>query len=101
MNDVISKISVSAEQSQRAIASLTQILADGNTTAASVEKISDATNNQTSALEQVRQSIRELSQSIQGITSMAEESAASAEELQSQMRLLNQMVDTFEIRKDV
>jgi methyl-accepting chemotaxis protein len=51
MNDVISKISVSAEQSQRAIASLTQILADGNTTAASVEKISDATNNQTSALE--------------------------------------------------
>jgi methyl-accepting chemotaxis protein len=101
MNDVISKISVSAEQSQRAIVSLGQILADGNTTAASVEKISDATNNQTSALEQVRQSIRELSQSIQGITSMAEESAASAEELQSQMRLLNQMVDTFEIRKDI
>jgi hypothetical protein len=32
---------------------------------------------------------------------MAEESAASAEELQSQMRLLNQMVDTFEIRKDI
>lgn len=101
VGDVISKISASAEQSQRAIDSLGPILADGNTTAASVERISEATNSQTAALEQVRQSIRELSQSIQGITSMAEESAASAEELQSQMRLLNQMVDSFEIRKDI
>ena len=101
LGDMIAKISTSAEQSQRAIGSLETILADGNTTAASVEKISDASNDQTAALEQVRQSIRELSQSIQGITSTAEESAASAEELQSQMKLLNQMVDSFEIRKRV
>ena len=99
LGDMIAKISTSAEQSQRAIGSLETILADGNTTAVSVEKISTASNDQSIALEQVRQSIRELSQSIQGITSTAEESAASAEELQSQMKLLNQMVDSFEIRK--
>ena len=96
LGDMISKISTSAEQSQRAIGS---ILADGNTTAAGVEKISDASADQSAALEQVRQSIRDRSQSIQGITSTAEESAASAEELQNQMKLLNQMVDSFEIRK--
>lgn len=99
LGDMIAKIATSAEQSQRAIGSLETILADGNTTAVSVEKISAASNNQSAALEQVRQSIRELSQSIQGITSTAEETAASAEELQSQMKLLNQMVDSFEIRK--
>ena len=101
LGDMITKISTSAEQSQRAISSLEIILADGNTTAASVEKISNASYDQSTALEQVRQSIRELSQSIQGITSTAEESAASAEELQSQMKLLNQMVDSFEIRKRI
>ena len=99
LGDMIAKISTSAEQSQRAIGSLETILADGNTTAASVEKISGASNDQAAALDQVRTSIRELSQNIQGITSMAEESAASAEELQNQMKLLNQMVDSFEIRQ--
>lgn len=101
LGDMITKISTSSEQSQRAIGSLESILADGNTTATSVEKISSASNDQKAALEQVRQSIRELSQSIQGITSTAEESAASAEELQGQMKLLNEMVDSFEIRKTI
>ena len=99
LSDMITKVSSVADQSQRAIGSLETIMSDGNITTASVEKISSASNDQKEAIEQIRKSIRELSQSIQGITSMAEESATSAEELQSQMKLLNQMVDSFDIRR--
>ncbi|MDO4536730.1 MAG: HAMP domain-containing methyl-accepting chemotaxis protein [Coriobacteriales bacterium] len=99
LGDMVARISTTTDMSQHAIGSLDAILADGNTTNVNVDKISNATKNQAVAIEQVRHSIGELSENIKSISSTAEETAASAEELQGQMKLLNAMVDSFDTGK--
>ncbi len=100
LNNMIEKILSSADSAAKAIGSLAVIREESKQTADFVDKITRASNDQATAIAQVRQSMNEITENIQSISSTAEESAASAEELLSQMKMLNDMVDSFELRKD-
>lgn len=100
LNNMIEKILSSADSAAKAIGSLKVIREESKQTADFVDKITRASNDQATAIAQVRQSMNEITENIQSISSTAEESAASAEELLSQMKMLNDMVDSFELRKD-
>lgn len=100
LGNMIEKIEKSADYSSRAIDSLQTIKEESKQTADLIDKITRASNDQATSITQVRQSMNEISNSIQSISTTAEESAASAEELIGQMKLLNKMVDSFEFRKN-
>lgn len=64
--------------------------------AARVQTISQASAEQATAVVQLRQSIEQISTVVQENSANAEESAASSEELTSQMQLLKKLVGSFE-----
>ena len=61
--------------------------------------ISVASNDQASAVVQLRESIGQISSVVQENSATAEESAASSEELSGQMRMLKALVESFEFDK--
>lgn len=100
INKTIEMINISTEKSETAAANLQAISKAGRETAASVDKISEASNNQATSIAQIRQSINLISDVNQENSATAEESAASSEEVMGQMKMLKQLVDSFEYAKE-
>lgn len=61
-----------------------------------VEHISRASNEQATSVVQLRESIDQIADVVQENSATAEESAAASEELTEQMKMLKQLVDSFE-----
>lgn len=100
INRTVEMINISTEKSETAAANLQDISKAGRETAASVDKISEASNNQATSIAQIRQSINMISDVNQANSATAEESAASSEEVMGQMKMLKQLVDSFEYAKE-
>ena len=92
-------INSSAEKSATAAAQLEAISKNGRLAAGNIDKISQASNNQATSIAQIRQSINMINDAVQENSATAEESAASSEELMGQMKMLKQLVDSFEYTK--
>ena len=95
----IEMINSSAEKSATAAAQLEAISKNGRLAAGNIDKISQASNNQATSIAQIRQSINMINDAVQENSATAEESAASSEELMGQMKMLKQLVDSFEYTK--
>ena len=61
-----------------------------------IQAISRASNEQATAVVQLRESIEQISGVVQENSATAEESAASSEELTGQMQMLKKLVSSFE-----
>ena len=75
---------------------LLTVVSDARNAAERVRAISIASNDQASAVVQLRESIEQISSVVQENSATAEESAASSEELTGQMQMLKRLVDSFE-----
>lgn len=95
----IEMINSSAEKSSTAASQLEVISKTGRLAANNIDKISQASNNQATSIAQIRQSINMINDAVQENSATAEESAASSEELMGQMKMLKQLVDSFEYTK--
>ncbi len=76
---------------------LEQIVSAANKVAATVADISSATAEQANGIEEMSQSVAHMDEMTQQNSALAEESAASANELLSQIRRLHQLVARFKI----
>ena len=65
-----------------------------------VQKISQATGEQSTSIQEVTQGIDQISSVVQTNSATAEESAAASEELSSQAALLKNLVGRFKLRSD-
>lgn len=61
-----------------------------------IDKISEASNNQASSIDQVTKGISQISAVVQTNSATAEESAAASEELSSQSKILKSMISQFQ-----
>ena len=65
-----------------------------------IEKISSASDDQARSVEQVHQSITQISDVVQLNSATAEESAAASEELSAQALLLKELIGSFRLRNE-
>jgi len=80
--------------------SLRKVVADSEAILEAVSNISNATDEQATAVAQVTQGIDQISSVVQTNSATAEESAAASEELSSQATLLKELVGHFTLRKE-
>lgn len=66
-----------------------------------IGEISKASVTQSEALEQISKAVEQIASVVEENTAMSEESSASSEELASQAQLLKELVDEFNLLKDV
>ncbi len=66
-----------------------------------VDKITQATTEQSNAIQEVTQGIDQISSVVQTNSATAEQSAAASEELSSQAEMLKSQVRRFKLRSDV
>ncbi|MDD3164324.1 MAG: methyl-accepting chemotaxis protein [Oscillospiraceae bacterium] len=92
----IDQIMESVEQAKTTSAKLAHVATSAREAAKQVESISSASNDQATAIVQLRESIAQISSVVQENSATAEESAASSEELTGQMEMLKELVSTFE-----
>ena len=76
---------------------LDKVASDVQDVAGRVDHISSVSNEQATAIAQIRESIDMISQVIQENSATAEESAASSEELTGQMQMLKRLVEAYEL----
>lgn len=69
-------------------------------TAATIDKISEATSVQASSIAQVSQGIDQISSVVQTNSATAEESAAASEELSGQANTMKNLVSRFKLKKE-
>jgi methyl-accepting chemotaxis protein len=97
----IGKVNAGTEIANETAESLERIVAGIAKTTALVGDIANASNEQASGIAQVNQGVNQIAQVTQTNTATAEESAASSEELAGQAKLLKEMVERFQLRKQV
>lgn len=77
--------------------SLSTIIASSKQTTELINKISNATNEQASSINEVTQGVNQISAVVQTNSATSEESAASSEGLNSQAKNLNNLVQHFKV----
>lgn len=80
--------------------SLVSAVSGADDVAATVEKISTASNQQAASISQITQGIDQISSVIQTNSATAEESAAASEELTGQAQVLKDLVSQFRLRQE-
>lgn len=85
-----------AEFARQASVKLADVARLTESTKGKVEDISRASSTQATSIVQLRESIDQIASVVQENSATAEESAASSEELSGQMRMLKDLVETFE-----
>lgn len=78
-------------------ASLNQVVAGTQEVNGMVDRISEMSVQQATAITQIRQSIEAIADIVQGNSATSEESAAASEELSAQAQLLKNLVEQFEL----
>jgi len=97
LNEAVKRIGESADMSNSAVVMLDKVASDVQDVAGRVDHISSVSNEQATAIAQIRESIDMISQVIQENSATAEESAASSEELTGQMQMLKRLVEAYEL----
>jgi methyl-accepting chemotaxis protein len=97
----IRKVDAGTQIANQTAASLDRIVAGIVETTTLVGDIANSSNEQASGIAQVNQGVNQIAQVTQTNTATAEESAASSEELAGQAKLLKEMVERFQLRKQV
>ncbi len=87
-----------AEHTSESLAKVGTIAASN---AQSIGQMSEASQQQSIAINEINQGVSQISQVVQANSATAEESAASAEELSAQSTLLNKTVTRFKLRSGV
>ena len=95
----IRKVDTGTQIANETAASLDRIVAGIAETTTLVGDIANSSNEQASGIAQVNQGVNQIAQVTQTNTATAEESAASSEELAGQAKLLKEMVERFQLRK--
>ena len=80
---------------QQTEAGLTEVAQIANSSAQSMEKVSELSQRQSLAIQEINQGVEQISAVVQSNSATAEESAASAEEMSAQASLLERMVTRF------
>jgi methyl-accepting chemotaxis protein len=97
INDSTEQVSQGVSLVNGAGEALGQIVAAAQKVAATVADISSASSEQANGIEEMSQSVAHMDEMTQQNSALAEESAASANELVSQIRRLHQLVARFKI----
>ncbi len=97
IEDIRSKINDGTKTAHLTAQSLDQILSDINQVSGIISKISTASKEQKEGIAQITIGINQISDVVQRNASTSEESAAVAEELNSQSEVLAQMVSAFTV----
>lgn len=79
---------------------LSQVGAIVSKNAEAMQKVSEASSAQSTAVSEINQGISQITDVVQANSATAEESAASAQELNAQSTLLNQIVARFKLRDE-
>ncbi len=97
IEDTISKINYGTNTAQLTAQSLQQIVSDINLVSEIINNIFTATKEQSEGISQITIGINQISEVVQRNAATSEESAAAAEELNSQSEVLAQMVSGFAV----
>jgi methyl-accepting chemotaxis protein len=97
----IQKVNVGTQIANETAKSLDQIVEGVAKTSVLVGEIANASNEQASGITQVNLGVNQIAQVTQTNTATAEESAASSQELAGQAEMLKEMVERFQLRKQV
>ncbi len=97
IEDSINKINVGTNAAQQTANSLEKIVSDIKSVSDIINSIYDSTMEQTEGISQITLGISQISQVVQANSSTSEESAAAAQELNSQSEMLVQMVSNFKV----
>ncbi len=98
IEDSILKVNEGTKVAKQTAGTLEKIVKDAETVSDMIEKISNASQSQSEAISQVSIGLGQISQVVQSNASTSEESAAAAEELNSQAEMLKQMVSFFRVK---
>jgi methyl-accepting chemotaxis protein len=79
---------------------LSGIVQESKDSAALIEKISIAAEQQSESMDEVTKGVEQISNVIQMNSSTAEESAAASEELSGQAQIMNQLVSCFKLKAE-
>lgn len=99
IGDSISSVNKGANIVDETAHALSLVVEDVKNTAITIEKITDATERQASAIIQVTQGMDQVSAVVQTNSATAEESAASSEELSGQAQTMRNLVGRFRLKK--
>jgi methyl-accepting chemotaxis protein len=94
----VSKVEEGTKLADMTAQALTNILAGSEESAAFMNDIAEASNQQATGIAQVNRGIEQMAQVVQTNSATAEEAAAAAEELSSQAEMLKGMVGNFNLR---
>ncbi len=97
IEDIISKINDGTETAKLTADSLRKIVDDTNAVSSIIDEIYQETANQTESIAQITVGINQISEVVQMNSSTSEESAAAAQELNSQSEVLANMVANFTV----
>ncbi|WP_416758666.1 methyl-accepting chemotaxis protein [Roseateles sp. So40a] len=95
INDSVSRVDAGSAQVGRAGEAMGQILQSVQQVSGTVAEISQSSAGQSDGLAQINQAVAHLDDMTQQNAALVEETAAAAESLQQQARLLNEQVATF------
>lgn len=93
----ISKVDAGTKIAEATAKALNDIVIDVEKTAGLIQSIAQASNEQSSAIEQVNQGIMQISQVVQTNAANSEESAAGSQELSAQATQLSEFVKIFKL----
>lgn len=93
----ISKVNAGTKIAETTARALNEIVIDVEKTASLVDMIAQASNQQSTAIEQVNQGIMQISQVVQTNAATSQETAATSEELSAQASQLSEFVKVFKL----
>lgn len=97
----ISEVASGKLIAEEAMRSIIQVVEDAHNASQMMARISEATNDQATTLNQITQSVEQIAAVVQNNSATAEESASASEELNSQAELLKELVGHFSLRKSM
>jgi methyl-accepting chemotaxis protein len=95
----IKKVEAGTKIANETAGALNNIVKEVEKVADLVKDIAEASNEQSTGIEQINQGIMQVSQVVQTNSATSEEGAAASEELSSQAELLRSMVSKFQLKK--
>ena len=98
IEESISSVKKGTKMAQRTARSLEAIASDSEGISTLVSRISEATNDQATAVVQINQGMEQMSGVVQTSSATAQQSAASSEELNSQAEMLKDLIRQFTLR---
>lgn len=99
INQTVQMMVDGANMAEKTSDKLSEVMEASREAAEKMDIISKTSNEQATAVVQLRQSIAMISDAVQENSATAEESAASSEELTGQMQMLKELVGAFEFDK--